>query len=80
MLQSRVILLNGTSSAGKSSLAKELQSRLGSPYLHVCIDSFEKRMPERYDLGGDFAKKPSSANCCRACIIPWLHWPGAVTT
>lgn len=47
MHKSSVILLNGTSSAGKTSLVRELQSRADAPFLHVCIDSFEERMPER---------------------------------
>lgn len=35
-----VILLNGTSSAGKSSLARALQLRAGIPLLHVSLDTF----------------------------------------
>ena len=37
-----VIILNGISSSGKSTLAKELQSCLGNNYLHCQIDSFLK--------------------------------------
>ncbi len=55
MITSHIILLNGTSSSGKSSLAKALQARLESPYLHVCIDSFEEMMPARNGRGGEFA-------------------------
>lgn len=48
----RVILLNGTSSAGKTSIAKALQQIMEAPYLHVPIDSFEDMMPDRERLGG----------------------------
>ncbi len=35
-----VILLNGTSSAGKSSTARALQRRAGIPLYHVSLDTF----------------------------------------
>jgi len=57
MLKPQIILLNGTSSAGKSSIARALQMRLRVPYLHVCIDTFEEMMPERYALGGEFSRR-----------------------
>jgi chloramphenicol 3-O phosphotransferase len=43
-----VILLNGTSSAGKSTLAKALQALLPDPYLHVGIDTMVFALPKRY--------------------------------
>ena len=46
----QIIFLNGTSSAGKSSLAKALQANLSEPYLHFCIDAFEEMMPNRPDF------------------------------
>jgi chloramphenicol 3-O phosphotransferase len=46
-----VILLNGTSSAGKTTLAKSLQQIMDAPYLHVPIDSFEDMMPGREKTG-----------------------------
>ena len=46
-----IILLNGTSSAGKTTIAKALQQVMDAPYLHVPIDSFEDMMPERQKLG-----------------------------
>ena len=47
-----IILLNGTSSSGKTTIAKALQQIMDSPYLHVPIDSFEDMMPDRERLGG----------------------------
>jgi chloramphenicol 3-O phosphotransferase len=35
-----VIFLNGTSSSGKSSIAKELLALLGEPYFHLPVDAF----------------------------------------
>jgi chloramphenicol 3-O phosphotransferase len=46
-----VILLNGTSSAGKTTLAKSLQQIMDAPYLHVPIDSFEDMMSGREKTG-----------------------------
>ncbi len=50
----KIILLNGTSSSGKSTLAKALQATLSEPYLHVCIDTFEDMMPGRCEESGAF--------------------------
>jgi chloramphenicol 3-O-phosphotransferase len=36
----KIILLNGTSSSGKSTLAEALQSVLDEPYLHIDGDFF----------------------------------------
>ena len=43
-----VILLNGVGSAGKSSIAKALQSIAAEPFLHVAMDAFLEMMPARY--------------------------------
>ena len=42
-----MILLNGASSSGKSTLAKALQTRLETPHLHVAEDTFWAMLPER---------------------------------
>jgi chloramphenicol 3-O phosphotransferase len=41
----RVIYLNGTSSAGKSCIARALQERLDDLYLHVQLDVFLRMVP-----------------------------------
>ena len=41
----KIILLNGTSSSGKSSLAKQLQIDLDEIYLHLQIDVFLQQLP-----------------------------------
>jgi phospho-2-dehydro-3-deoxyheptonate aldolase len=43
-----VILLNGTSSAGKSTLASAVQEVMDAPYLHLGIDLFFDALPQRY--------------------------------
>ena len=44
----RVILLNGTSSSGKSTLVKALQARLRGPWLSVGIDTVVFALPGAY--------------------------------
>jgi chloramphenicol 3-O phosphotransferase len=48
-ISSLVIFLNGTSSAGKTSIAKALQRLLAEPALHVTFDSFIEMLPA-YEL------------------------------
>jgi chloramphenicol 3-O phosphotransferase len=52
----RIILLNGASSSGKSTLAKALQDALDEPFLHVSSDQFVAAgmLPRRRDDGGPF--------------------------
>jgi chloramphenicol 3-O phosphotransferase len=54
-------LLNGTSSAGKSSIASALQEVMESPYLHTGIDHFLPRVPARFKLISD-GREPASAD------------------
>ncbi|MGB7998277.1 MAG: AAA family ATPase, partial [Photobacterium halotolerans] len=42
-----LIFLNGPSSAGKSSIARELQHCLNDYYLHLGIDTYIAMMPEK---------------------------------
>ena len=48
MAVGNVIYLNGTSSAGKSSLAAALQAVLPEPYLHVSLDRITGIFPPRF--------------------------------
>lgn len=45
---SRIILLNGVGSAGKSSIARALQDITTLPFLHVSMDSFLDMLPAAY--------------------------------
>lgn len=48
MSPGRIIVLNGTSSSGKSTLAKALQAALPEPALVIGIDTFVFALPSRY--------------------------------
>lgn len=48
MQSGKIILLNGTSSSGKSSLAKALQVTLDAPFLHIDGDYFWQLYPRSY--------------------------------
>jgi len=55
--QSRIILLHGASSAGKSTLAKAIQQALDEPFLHLASDYLSLGLPARRDPEGPFAWK-----------------------
>jgi chloramphenicol 3-O phosphotransferase len=42
------IFLNGASSSGKSTIAKETQKAMSIPYLHLSLDAFIDQLPEAY--------------------------------
>jgi chloramphenicol 3-O phosphotransferase len=44
-LKSRIVLLNGVGSSGKSSIAKALQQIASEPFLHVAMDAFIDMLP-----------------------------------
>ncbi len=48
MTTGRVLVLNGTSSSGKSTLAKALQAALPDPWLVVGLDTVVFALPRRY--------------------------------
>lgn len=47
-MQGKAIILNGASSSGKSSIAKELQKRLHEPYLIMSVDHFFCTSPDYF--------------------------------
>lgn len=48
MVEGKIIFLNGTSSAGKTTLAHALQELLPEPWLHVALDQFRDGLPARF--------------------------------
>ena len=42
----RIVVLNGVGSVGKSSLARALQAQSRVPLLHVAMDGFLEMLPE----------------------------------
>jgi chloramphenicol 3-O phosphotransferase len=45
-MTAKIVLLNGVGSAGKSSVAKALQTMTIEPFLHVQMDAFLEMLPE----------------------------------
>lgn len=50
MDKGNIIILNGVSSAGKTTLAKTLQGRLSHPYFHMDVDVFCLMAPEKFSI------------------------------
>ena len=46
-----IILINGASSSGKTTLARVLQQELVEPFLHIEVDQFGPMLPRRYFVG-----------------------------
>jgi len=44
----KIILLNGSSSSGKTTLSHALQKAFKEPYQHIALDQFRDGMPGRY--------------------------------
>ena len=44
-----IIFLNGTSSSGKTTLSKALQSKLVEPFYHISCDVFDSMAPHKAD-------------------------------
>lgn len=43
-----IVFLNGTSSAGKTTLSHALQEEMDEPYQHVALDQFRDGLPAKY--------------------------------
>lgn len=48
MTKGRIILLNGTSSSGKTTLSQALQEALPEPYMHLSLDGLFYMYPKRF--------------------------------
>ena len=60
MEQGNIIFLNGTSSSGKTVIAKALQGTMDGYYIHTGIDHFLERVPEKLHVLSD-GKNPSAS-------------------
>jgi chloramphenicol 3-O phosphotransferase len=52
-----IIFLNGASSAGKSSIVRELQSRWNGPLIYLSLDAVISQMPFQYTGDGALSEK-----------------------
>ncbi len=48
MIPGKIVLLNGISSSGKTTIARELQDRMRSPWMYTGWDHFLSMLPEKY--------------------------------
>lgn len=65
-----VIFLNGTSSAGKSSIAKQIQKLSPHPVIHTGLDDFALMLPSSYIIDGQRAEQG----------YQFIHEPGPSVT
>jgi len=72
----RLILLNGSSSAGKTTLALKLQQLLAEPYQHIALDQFRDGMPGRFR---GFNSPPASPGGLGLNIVPMDTPDGRLT-
>lgn len=73
---STIILLNGASSSGKTTLLKILQDLLPQPYLDMGIDRFIWMMPKRYldrPLWDDVLGKAVQAGTAGRILFSGMH-------
>jgi chloramphenicol 3-O phosphotransferase len=71
-----IIILNGTSSSGKTSLVKVLQDTFTDPYLEAGIDKFIFMLPKRYldrPLWDDVLGKASHAGETGNRLVASMH-------
>lgn len=52
-MQTKVVILNGASSVGKTSTAKAIQQLASGPFMHLQMDSFLAMLPRRLDNHAD---------------------------
>ena len=86
---SRIILLNGVGSAGKSSIARALQNLAADVFLHVQMDSFFAMLPPvcigradgfvfetlQQDGKPEIAIRPVAKVCLRSGCASRSGWP-----
>ncbi|WP_427978657.1 chloramphenicol phosphotransferase CPT family protein [Agarivorans sp.] len=70
---SKIIFLNGTSSSGKSTLAKQIQAQVAIPFWHFASDQLVEAgmLAKRENDGGDFdwkINRPKFFAAFHACI------------
>jgi chloramphenicol 3-O phosphotransferase len=76
MTDGKIIILNGTSSSGKTSIVKALQTALDEPYLDAGLDRFIWMLPKRYlerPLWDDVLGRSSQAGRMGHRLVRGMH-------
>ena len=76
MTPGTIILLNGTSSSGKTSIVRALQNAFPEPYLEAGLDKFIWMLPERYlerPLWDDVLGRATSAGEAGHTLVRGMH-------
>ena len=71
-----IVILNGTSSSGKTSLVRSLQDRLDVPLLDAGIDRFLWMLPKRYlnpPLWDDVLGRATEAGATGQVLVSGMH-------
>jgi chloramphenicol 3-O phosphotransferase len=71
-----VIVINGTSSSGKSSIIRALQDKLNAPYIDMGVDRFIFMLPKRYlnrPLWDDVLGKADQAGATGHRLVAGMH-------
>ncbi|MBK8902137.1 MAG: hypothetical protein IPM53_13210 [Anaerolineaceae bacterium] len=61
MAAGKIILINGTSSSGKSTLARALQGMMDQRYFHLSVDMFQQSWPQDFLVYSD-GQNPAAAD------------------
>jgi chloramphenicol 3-O phosphotransferase len=72
----KIILLNGSSSSGKTTLSHALQKAFREPYQHIALDQFRDGMPGRYR---GLNSPPGTPGAQGLNIVPVDHADSRVT-
>jgi len=76
MTNGNIIILNGTSSSGKTSIVKALQDILDEPFLEAGIDKFIFMLPDRYlerPLWDDVLGLANKAGASGHTLVAGMH-------
>ena len=68
----QIILLNGASSSGKSSIAKELQLQLSPLFLHLQLDAIIETLPDTHSVD-DFYRMVDAFHHAIAAVVGADH-------
>lgn len=72
MTKGWIILLNGTSSSGKTTLSKALQEALPEPYMHLSLDGLFYMYPKRF-LSANTPTEAEILNRLIPAVVSGLH-------